>query len=253
MKRQTLSLVVLLFLLMGCGANASNNSNHKEEESVGHVKENVTIQFLCLTNSAYKSELERMVNEFKQIEPKVTVNLTNPTGTGNYSVLEKTVITGFFKQDYPDIVQCYPDNVVQYVDRGYALNVDPYLDNAEYGLKEEKSDYITAFLNEGANYSKSGTYSLPFCKSTELMYYNADKLLNIDLSAIDSKINNGQPLTAEYLDNLTWEELFNKLCPALKTYNETHDLYVDDETSAIFTYDSDQNFFILKKNKRMIG
>ena len=253
MKKITFSGVLILFLLTGCNILTNKDSQNANDTSAGYVKENVTIEFLCLTNSSYKSELERMIKEFEEIEPKVSVNLTNPTATGNYNVLEKTVISGFFKQDYPDIVQCYPDNVVQYIDRGYALNVDPYLNNETYGLKEEKSDYIATFLNEGANYSKQGTYSLPFCKSTELMYYNADKLLNLDLSAVDNSINDGQPLNAEYLDNLTWDELFDKLCPALKTYNQTHDLFVDDETSSIFTYDSDQNFFITLANQYNYG
>ena len=253
MKKITFTSALILFLLTGCSNLPNKDSQNNNNATIGHVKESVTIEFLCLTNSSYKSELERMIKEFEEIEPKVSVNLTNPTATGNYNVLEKTVISGFFKQDYPDIVQCYPDNVVQYIDRGYALNVDPYLNNETYGLKEEKSDYIATFLNEGANYSKQGTYSLPFCKSTELMYYNADKLLNLDLSAVDNSINDGQPLNAEYLDNLTWDELFDKLCPALKTYNQTHDLFVDDETSSIFTYDSDQNFFITLANQYNYG
>lgn len=256
MKKGYLTLAMSIFLLMGCTASNNNFSNNQNIiDGDCFVKENVTIEFLCLTDNHYKSELERMIEEFEKAEPHVKVNLTNPSAAGNYSVLEKTVIAGFFKEDYPDIVQCYPDNVVKYIDRDKAINLDPYLNNAEYGLKEEKNDYIEAFLNEGTGYSKEGTYSLPFCKSTELLYYNANKLLNLVLPGV----NNGEPLNEDYFNNLTWEEMFNVLCPALKTYNENnkvgtvYPLYDESEGCGIFTYDSDENFFITLANQYNYG
>ena len=249
MKRLYFSLFSTLVLLMGCqGNNNGSFDNSHNPLDTGLIKENTTIEFLCLTDNNYKKDLDRMIEEFKQVEPRVTVNLTNPPAAGNYSVLEKIVISGFFKEDYPDLVQCYPDNVVKYIDRDYAVNLDNYINNEEYGLKEEKSDYIQTFLNEGAGYAKEGTYSLPFCKSTELLYYNADVLIGLDLSTIDSSINSGKPLDEDYLDNLTWEELFDKLCPAIKGYDAITDIYNNDKDSAIFTYDSDENFFITLAN-----
>ncbi len=80
------------------------------------------------------------------------------------------------------------------------------------------------------------------------MYYNSDVLIGLNLSSVDNTINNGQPLTAEYLDNLSWEELFDKLCPAIYTYNEglseDEKIYDNSDSSGIFTYDSDENLFI---------
>ena len=45
-------------------------------------------------------------------------------------------------------------------------------------------------------------------------------LLGLDLSDIDASINNGKPLDAAYLDDLSWETLFGNLCPAIKAYND---------------------------------
>ena len=252
MNKKYLWLLTVPMLLLSCAGNGESSNNNVIDDSNALIKENTTIEFLCLTDSHYKSELERMIKEFKTIEPHVTVNLTNPPAAGSYVVLEKMVVAGFFQEDYPDIVQCYPDNVVKYIDRGYALNFDKYLNNETYGLKEEKSDYIDSFMDEGANYSVEGTYSLPFCKSTELLYYNADVLIGLDLSGINASINEGKALDFNYLNNLTWDELFNNLCPAIKAYNDaqdaSHKIYDDvaDEhgNPGIFTYDSDENFFI---------
>ena len=253
MEKKYFSILAVLFLLMGCSNNAQNNSGNSIDDKDCFIKENTTIEFLCLTDNSFRSELNRMIGEFQHVEPHVTVNLINPAASGNYNVLEKTVISGFYKEDYPDIVQCFPDNVVKYIDFDKALELDQYLNDDVYGLKEEKSDYIQVFLSEGSQYKKTGTYSLPFCKSTELMYYNADILLNLDLSSVNSVINNGRPLDADYLNNLTWDEMFNVLCPALKTYNQTNHIYVDDESTGIVTYDSDENFFITLANQYGYG
>ncbi len=53
------------------------------------------------------------------------------------------------------------------------------------------------------------------------MFYNADVLIDLDLSMIDSSINNSMPLDEEYFSSLTWDEFFNKLAPALKEYDES--------------------------------
>ena len=246
-----LSILLLPAFLVSCSNRSTNNSNNNKDDGDFIIKENVEIDFLCMSDRKYNDSLKNIIEDFKNVEPNIKVNLSNPLGSGNYANLENIVVAGFFKEKYPDIVQCYPDNVVKYISRGYAVNIDKYLENQSYGLTDDdKNDYIKSFLEEGKQYTTSGTFSLPFCKSTELMYYNADALLGVDLSSIDSAINNGEPLNESYLDNLTWEELFNKLCPALKIYNDSLSasekiLVIDEQNdSAFFTYDSDENFFI---------
>ena len=251
-KKVCLFLVPLL--LTGCSLSNANNNEQKKDEGNYLIKEETSIDFLCMLNDKYKSYLQEMIDEFKEIEPKVTVNLSNPLGSGNYAMLEKTVIAGFYNEDYPDIVQCYPDNVVKYLAKGYAVNLDTYINDSTSGLpQDDKEDYISAFMEEGQQYSTEGTYSLPFCKSTELMYYNADALLGIELDGV----NNNQPLDDEYFNNLTWEELFNNLCPKLKAYNDSladdAKIMKDTTNSAIFTYDSDENLFITLANQYGYG
>ena len=249
-----LVLLVLPLILTAC---SSSNKDKKEEiidDGSHYINEDVTIDFLCMADSEYHDELQRIIDEFKEIEPHVKVNLYNPQGAGSYAMIEKTVIAGFFKEDYPDLVQCYPDNVVKYLAKGYAVNIDEYLNHKDYGLSAyDKEDYISSFIDEGKQYTVSGTYSLPFCKSTELLYYNADALLGLKLNGI----NNDKELDEEYLSDLTWEELFDNLCPALKDYNDSlpseDKIMVDSPESALFTYDSDENLFITLANQYGYG
>jgi len=266
MKTKAFYFLLIPFLLTGCNNSQKEDGDSQKQEENYLIKEDTSIDFLCMVNDSYKAELQRMINDFEKEEPHVKVRLYNPLGSGDYAAIERVIVSGFFKEDYPDITQCYPDNVVKYIAQGYAVNLDAYLNNETYGLVgADKDDYISSFLNEGKQYSTKGTYSLPFCKSTELLYYNADVLLDLDLSGIDASINNGQPLTASYLDNLTWEELFDKLCPALKALNDSldddHKIYTnipgkdasDFSNDGIFTYDSDENFFITLANQYGYG
>ena len=256
MKKNIYYFLLVSLLLTGCNKSGNNtNTSESIDDKNCIVKNDVTIDFLCMVDKEYRDDLQKLVESFSLVEPHVKVNYSNPLGSGSYAMLEKSVVAGFFKGDYPDLVQCYPDNVVKYINRGYALNVDNFLNNEDYGIYHDGNpDYIQAFLNEGAGYSPEGTYSLPFCKSTELLYYNKDALIGLDLHEIDSTINSGNPLDANYLDNLTWEELFDKLCPAIKDYNDNvEQLIVPSDNSAIFTYDSDENFFITLANQYGYG
>ena len=258
MKKLNICFLLLPILLSSCKSKESNQSNISSSTESGYIKEDTKIDFLCMADKDYHAKLQSMIDEFEILEPHVKVNLYNPQGSGSYAMIEKNIVAGFFKEDYPDLAQCYPDNVVKYIAKGYAVDVDKYLSNSEYGIVgNEIDDYIDSFLLEGATYPTSGTYSLPFCKSTELLYYNADALLNLDLSSIDANINDGKPLDENYLNDLTWEELFDNLCPALYTYNsslsEEDKILKSGTNSAVFTYDSDENFFITLANQYGYG
>ena len=260
MNKKYFYFLLIPLLLGGCNSKKQDpHSDPKDDDSNAIIKEDVTINFLSMTDGDYLTSLEEIIKGFMEEEPHVKVNVYNPLGTGNYNTLEKYVIAGFFKEDYPDIVQCYPDNVVKYISRGYAVDLDKYLDNETYGIRDEKgSDYIDAFISEGSSYNSEGTtYSLPFCKSTELMYYNEDALLGLDLSDVDVSINNGEPLTEEYLDQLTWEEFFDKLCPAIVSKNNSlpanEKLYKNTENSCVLAVDSDENYFITLANQYGYG
>lgn len=246
MIKKVICLSLLPLLLSGCNVDNISTTNIDNNYL---IKEKTTIDFLTMVNGSYLDKLQEIVDSFKSVEPNVTVNIYNPLGSGKYNMLEQYVVSGFFKGVYPDIVQCYPDHVVTYLAKDYVINVDDYFSNSVYGLtKEEKDDYYASLLDEGRHYAKEGTYSLPFCKSTEVMFYNAEVLLGLDLSSVNDSINKGEPLDEAYLDNLTWEELFNKLAPAIKEYNETLDesnkIMDTKDTYSVVTYDSDENFFI---------
>ena len=209
--------------------------------------ENVNLQFWVGTGTAINNLLIQMIDEFKVDNPNITVNLVN---NGGYSNLNSRIISGFPSGDYPDLTFTYNDNIVEYLNYGKVVKLDDLINNEDYGWsQEDKNDIYQPFLAESMNYPIEGTYSLPFLKTTETMFYNASVLIGLDLSSIDDSINGGLPLTEEYINDLTWEDLFDHLIPAINVYNASLSdsnkiIQTGSGSSSVFTYDSDSNFFI---------
>ncbi len=228
-------------------APVESTTSSEEAKEAYFIKEKTEITFM--SNSSYGDTIDSFIEKFKEIEPNVTI--TNTKESASYDGVKDKVVENIAIKNYPDLVVLYPDAIGTLMDYGIVAKLDDYISNSKYGWSEDDlSDYIPTYLEEGKEYTVEGTYSLPFAKSTEAMFYNKGVLVGLDLSAQDATINGGKALTEDYINNLTWDELFDKLCPAIMAYNNTldndHKILKDNSTytKAIFGYDSDDNFFI---------
>lgn len=228
--------VLGLTTLVGCG----------QEVDTGHK-----IVVWTTFNTTYEAVIQKAINNFQSKYPEYKISYSKQN-TG-YDGLKDMVIKGVSSGDYPDLVVAYPDSVADFIMTGKSLNIEPLMRDEEIGWTDEDFDDIPeAYIEEGSNYVIPGVYSLPCTKSTEAMYYNRDILIDLDLSSIDDEINNGAPLTDEYIQSLTWDELFDKLCPAIMEYNDAlpeeqkilKPAADYQETWALVGYDSDDNLFI---------
>ena len=217
-----------------------------------YVEEDTEILVQTTFNDTYGQIFKDAITSLAKKEPHLTVKYDKYSGS--YSDLKDEVVKGVPANNYPDVVAAYPDSVADFINAGVPLKMDKYMNNADYGwTAEEKADFYEAYLAEGQNYSIPGTYSLPIAKSTEAMYYDSNKIIGLNLASIDPSINNGQAITEDYINSLTWDEMFNKFAPALLAYRETlatpalKKAFLDTETYpdwAVVGYDSDDNLFI---------
>lgn len=231
----------LLILLLGTLTATSCGTLTTSGEDIGDniIKEKTNVTIYHRWNKYILPTIEYYINGFKKIEPNVNINLVS---FETYDAIYNTVKQNFATNDYPDIVQGYPDHVVSYQKENYSLNLDTLL--KDYPL-EDKDDYIESYMDVGSSYLFEGTYSLPFQKSTEVMFYNAEVLHDLNLANIDPTINEGKPLNEKYLTTLTWDELYKKLIPALDIYNNTTPII--DKTGGDYGYlfyESDDNLYI---------
>ena len=248
--------------LLGGGGNKnkSQESSDKSEDEgsdsqsssdVGGdvITEATEITIWTTYNDSYQAIINNCIEEFEGMYSNIHVN--NVKQQGSYDDLKKMCVDGFAVDNYPDIVAAYPDSVADFLNNGKGLDIDPYMNDPTIGWTEDDLDDIPEnIIAAGQNYSIPGTYSLPCSKSTEAMYYNQDVLIGLDLSSINPNINEGQPLNDTYFQNMTWEEMFEKLVPALDAYDQAQpaDKKIIDRTTfsdwAWVGYDSDDNLFI---------
>ena len=262
MKKNRLLImgVLSLFALTACDINSlingggkskgDNNSQGGSEAPTGEViGEETNIVIWTTYNDTYQTIINNCIEEFKTLQPNVTV--TNVKQQGSYDDLKKMCVDGFAVDNYPDIVSAYPDSVADFLNNGKGLDLTPYMNDPVIGWSEDDFNDIPAnVIAAGQSYSIPGTYSLPCSKSTEAMYYNQDVLIGLNLADIDATINGGMPLNDAYFQDITWEELFEKLIPALDAYDQAQpaDKKIIDRTNyadwAWVGYDSDDNLFI---------
>lgn len=170
-----------------------------------------------------------------------------------YDELRTNVINALKGGTLPNIVQNYPDHVVEYASNGVIASLTPYIKHPVWGLDESKdnekfTDILESYRAEQRATNDNGDYlSLPFNKSTEVVAYNK--------TLFDAVLAPGQPFPE------TWEELFD-LYPAIMQQKDNlidvvaerwtaagNPLAADDIQKAKdnfvpFSYDSSANGFI---------
>ena len=135
MKKLMKSLVLLapLAVLTSCegGKNGGNG------EMKGHFDHEVTIKFSQAYGQKYQPTLQAMIDDFKEKEPNVVINLEDGWISGNYDTIHTNTCNDMKTGEYGDLVIAYADHVADYMDYGKAVQLDPYINNPEYGFTEE--------------------------------------------------------------------------------------------------------------------
>jgi ABC-type glycerol-3-phosphate transport system substrate-binding protein len=95
-----------------------------------------------------------------------------------YDILRTNVVNALKGGSLPNIVQNYPDHVVEYNKSGAIASLTPYIKHPVWGLDETKADekftdILESYRAEQRATNDQGDYlSLPFNKSTEVAVYN---------------------------------------------------------------------------------
>lgn len=243
-KTFLLALPLALGALTGCGGGGNKTD--------GGIK----IKFWHTFGQTVIDGLKSKINTFQQLVQenegvKVTVEMKYQ---GGYDDIAKMISDGYGVNNVPTIAVAYPDNVADYIDIGksagndFVVNLEKFIDDKEIGFgkeswlgdKYDKEDFIQDFYAEGSSYTIEGTYSLPFFKSTEIMFYNMDLLIEV-MKGYKPEFNSSKTLIKEYMARLSWED-FIDLC----TYTKGVMSDISNMLEVPFWYDSDANLFVTK-------
>lgn len=169
---------------------------------------------------------------------------------GGYDEVKSKVVSDLQGKIQPDLAYCYPDHVAQYIQTGKVVDMTKYLTSTEavtgvvpgtateesegtpqeytIGFTEkELADFVTGYYEEGYateytgyedyGYTEESILTLPFVKSTELLYYNKSALDKLGFDPAR-----------------TWDELWEQCVEIRKRWPSCTPL----------GYDSESNWFI---------
>ena len=224
-----LSVLVILSAFCGGGKEESASSSPSalfEVPDGGYDGSAVTITFYHTMGSTLAEVLDQYIAEFNVLYPNITVEATQ---IGGYDDVRDQISTEITVGNQPNIAYCYPDHVALYNLAGAVAALDGLIESditvtrndgttEKLGLTEEqKNDFITGYYEEGRQFGDGLMYTLPWSKSTEVLYYNK--------TFFDQ---NGLTVPA------TWDDM-EELCRKIKEI---------DPASIPLGYDSEGNWFI---------
>lgn len=175
------------------------------------------------SSSPNYNNLKAIVTEFQNRYPNITVNIVNHSSYDTiYTDLRYAVSAGTL----PTMAIAYPDHVADYLESGVVENMAGYASDPIIGLGVDDDteagdldDYYAGYLQESTDYARDGVYSMPWSKSTEVMFYNKTNFDEYGLTV-----------------PRTWEDLW-EVCAQIKEI---------DQDVIPFGYDSDDNLFITR-------
>lgn len=213
-----------LFSLVACSKKAIPNF---EVPEVGYDGSEVTVTFYHTMGSNLSVVLEKYIPRFNELYPNIHIEHSKE---GGYDDVRNNIRTELAAgATDASIAYCYPDHVALYNIPGAVANLDNLIESEIevaradgtteiLGLtKAQKDDFIEGYYNEGKAFGDDLMYTMPFSKSTEVLYYNK--------TFFDE--NNLTPPT-------TWDEM-EAVCKRIKEI---------DPNSIPLGYDSEANWFI---------
>ena len=240
-KTFLLALPLAFGALVGC-----NNNTNKGN----------TIRFWHTFGQTVVDGLKSKIADFKKLVKEndgvsIDVELKYQ---GGYDDIAKLITDGYAVKNTPTIAVAYPDNVSDYIEVGksagsdYVVNLDKYIKASDVGFGKEKwlgdayaeDDFVEDFYKEGSSYTLEGTYSLPFLKSTEIMFYNMDMLVDV-MRGYKPEFAGSKTKIKEFMSRISWDD-FMDLC----AYVKEHMAEVSNMLEVPMWYDSDANYVITK-------
>ncbi len=191
----------------------------------------VEIKFYHTMGKALREQFEAQLAEFNQIFPNIKVEHEQ---VGGYDDVRDQIYKEIVGNNQPDIAYCYPDHVALYNRAKAVQPINDFLpggtyanetitlaDGSEYNLgmtAEERDMFIEGYYEEGRKFDDGSLmYTLPFAKSTEVLFYNKTFFEENDLEV-----------------PTTWDEM-EEVCAKIKA--------LDSECIPL-GYDSEANWFI---------
>ncbi len=141
----------------------------------------VTVTFYHTMGANLQNVLNKYIPKFNEMYPNIEIKHDM---MGDYPALRDQIAIELTAGNSPSIAYCYPDHVALYNKSRSVLTLDAFIDSDKEVTKadgtteimgftaEQKADFIEGYYAEGTAYGDGKMYTLPYTKSTEVLYYN---------------------------------------------------------------------------------
>lgn len=178
---------------------------------------------------------------------------------GAYADIYKNITNNLATGNQPTMAIAYPDHVASYIAAEgdqpgrYVVNLDDFMNDPNIGLGTQEwlgdfdeygdpyleDDFVETYIDEGRHFIREGTYTFPFMKSSEVLFYNLEATQRA-FKGWKPEITSSEAVQ-EYMNTIPWDE-FMDLCEYI---NDNKDTVLKSIKTPLY-YDSDGNFFISK-------
>ena len=178
-----IAMLVMVLVFVGCGKSGIGSRDaFKIPEEGFDMSKKVTITFHHTMGQNLRDVLDLAIADFNQIYPNIEVKHEQ---VGSYDDVRNNNRTLLTQDLQPNMTYCYPDHVALYNLAAAVVTLDELIDSDmevkdasgkvvdRIGLTaEQKEDFIQGYYNEGKQFGDGKMYTMPFSKSTEVLYYN---------------------------------------------------------------------------------
>ena len=242
-----IALFVISLSLTSCHGKRSLNPFVVPEEFCEDERVEITFWIKNDNHTAQKAIYEKAIADFEALYPSIKVKLRSMY---NYDDIYKDVLTNIRTDTTPNVCITYPDHVASYLTgTNIVVPLDDLINDERYGMggselkfnSVTRDEMIEKYMLEG---QIDGTqYTLPFMRSTEACYINADLVEALGYTIPE--------------DGLTWDFVFevsNKAMQPVGTDKDGNPIYINGQTSIVpFIYKSTDNMMIQMLKQKGYG
>ncbi len=192
LKRIAMILLAALFLLALGGVAAQDE---------------IVIDFYFPSATANDAEgiFQRYADMFEEENPGISIN---PVFTGSYTDTRNTILTELQGGGAgPDVAVMLSIDLYSFAEEGYIIPAQGFIDAMDDGAAWA-ADFFPALMANGVD-EAGNVWSIPFQRSTPILYYNADLLAEAGYDA--APVNNAE--LVEIAQALTTDERHGLLVP----------------------------------------
>ncbi|RYD05798.1 hypothetical protein N752_07860 [Desulforamulus aquiferis] len=163
------NLYAYFYRLLQWSDSAGNAAKGDEEKQV-----ELTFYYPIAVGGPLTKVIEGMASEFTKENPNITVK---PVYTGSYADTNVKVQAGVQSNNPPDVAVLLSTELYTMLDMDAIIPLDDLI--AKDGGREYINDFYPAFMMNSQTGGK--TWSIPFQRSTIVLYYNKDAFREVGL------------------------------------------------------------------------